>query len=95
MLLLGFYSGLSGYFLIWNQRAFWATKVFATFPGYMDQFGGPRGRRYKKQTFISLIESNLEKPLHEQKEIFEEEFNSWKDKREQIDDVLVLGVKLS
>lgn len=39
MLLLGFYSGLSGYLLIWNQRAFWATKVFATFPGYMDQFG--------------------------------------------------------
>ncbi len=39
LLLLGFYSGLSGYLLIWNQRAFWATKVFATFPGYMDQFG--------------------------------------------------------
>ncbi len=39
MMLLGFYSGLSGYLLIWNQRAFWATKVFATFPGYMDQFG--------------------------------------------------------
>ena len=38
-MLLGFYSGLSGYLLIWNQRAFWATKVFATFPGYMDQFG--------------------------------------------------------
>lgn len=39
LMLLGFYSGLSGYLLIWNQRAFWATKVFATFPGYMDQFG--------------------------------------------------------
>lgn len=38
MLLLSMYSGLSGYLLIWNQRAFWATKVFATFPTYMDQF---------------------------------------------------------
>lgn len=38
MLLLAMYSGLSGYLLIWNQRAFWATKVFATFPTYMDQF---------------------------------------------------------
>jgi len=37
-LLLAMYSGLSGYLLIWNQRAFWATKVFATFPTYMDQF---------------------------------------------------------
>ncbi len=32
------YSGLTGYLLIWNQRAYWATKVFATFPTYMDQF---------------------------------------------------------
>lgn len=38
MLLLSMYSGLTGYLLIWNQRAFWATKVFATFPTYMDQF---------------------------------------------------------
>ena len=37
-MLLSMYSGLTGYLLIWNQRAYWATKVFATFPSYMDQF---------------------------------------------------------
>ena len=37
-LLLGMYSGLTGYLLIWNQRAFWATKVFATFPTYVESF---------------------------------------------------------
>jgi quinol-cytochrome oxidoreductase complex cytochrome b subunit len=36
LLLVAMYSGLSGYLLIWNQRAFWATKVFATFPTYLD-----------------------------------------------------------
>jgi len=36
LLLMAMYSGLSGYLLIWNQRAFWATKVFATFPTYLD-----------------------------------------------------------
>ena len=36
-LVLCMYSGLTGYLLIWNQRAFWATKVFATFPTYLDQ----------------------------------------------------------
>ncbi|MCA9799041.1 MAG: cytochrome bc complex cytochrome b subunit [Cyanobacteria bacterium HKST-UBA06] len=35
-LLAAMYSGLTGYLLIWNQRAFWATKVFATFPTYLD-----------------------------------------------------------
>ncbi len=32
LLLAAMYSGLSGYLLIWNQRAYWATKVFATYP---------------------------------------------------------------
>lgn len=36
LLLVAMYSGLSGYLLIWNQRAFWATKVFATFPTFLD-----------------------------------------------------------
>ncbi len=35
-LLLGMYSGLTGYLLIWNQRAYWASKVFVTFPTYLD-----------------------------------------------------------
>jgi len=36
LLVVAMYSGLTGYLLIWNQRAFWATKVFATFPTYLD-----------------------------------------------------------
>lgn len=36
ILLIAMYSGLTGYLLIWNQRAYWATKVFATFPTYLD-----------------------------------------------------------
>lgn len=36
LLVIAMYSGLTGYLLIWNQRAFWATKVFATFPTYLD-----------------------------------------------------------
>jgi ubiquinol-cytochrome c reductase cytochrome b subunit len=37
LLIIGMYSGLTGYLLIWNQRALWATKVMATFPTYLDQ----------------------------------------------------------
>ncbi|MCC7492565.1 MAG: cytochrome bc complex cytochrome b subunit [Fimbriimonadaceae bacterium] len=36
-LILGMFSGLTGYLLMWNQRAFWASKVFATFPTYIDE----------------------------------------------------------
>ncbi len=37
-LILAMFSGLTGYLLIWNQRALWATKVFATFPTFVDNF---------------------------------------------------------
>jgi quinol-cytochrome oxidoreductase complex cytochrome b subunit len=37
LLIIGMYSGLTGYLLIWNQRALWATKVMATFPTYLDK----------------------------------------------------------
>jgi len=36
VLVAAMYSGLTGYLLIWNQRAFWATKIFGTFPTYLD-----------------------------------------------------------
>ncbi len=62
--------------------------------GFLDQFGGSKGRRFKKQSFITLIQSHVEKPLEIQKELFEKEFMDWKSDREQIDDVLVLAVKL-
>lgn len=36
-LILGMISGITGYLLIWNQRAFWAAKVVLTTPVYFDE----------------------------------------------------------
>ncbi len=36
-LILGMISGITGYLLIWNQRAFWAAKTVLTVPIYFDQ----------------------------------------------------------
>lgn len=36
-LILAMISGITGYLLIWNQRAFWAAKVVLTVPVYFDQ----------------------------------------------------------
>src|SRR3989441_7315581 len=35
--ILGMVSGITGYLLIWNQRAFWAAKVVLTVPVYFDE----------------------------------------------------------
>lgn len=62
--------------------------------GYADQFGGPKGKKFKYKQLEELILSNQNKALSEQKIILEEAFNDWKMTYEQVDDVTLLGVKI-
>jgi len=62
--------------------------------GYIDQFGGPKSSKFKISTFKKLLVSIQDKKMSEQKKILESEFNNWKGNKEQIDDVLVMGIKL-
>ena len=62
--------------------------------GYADQFGGEKGRKLKYKAFKKLLIENADKPMIEQKEILNKAFNNWKGDLEQIDDVVVLGVKI-
>jgi serine phosphatase RsbU (regulator of sigma subunit) len=62
--------------------------------GFADQFGGPKGKKFKyKQLQEKLLEIN-DKPLAEQKKILEETFGNWKGNNEQTDDVLIIGIKI-
>lgn len=62
--------------------------------GYADQFGGERGKKFMtkklKETLLSI--QNL--TMKEQHAHLSMEFNKWKGRQEQVDDVLVIGVKV-
>jgi serine phosphatase RsbU (regulator of sigma subunit) len=62
--------------------------------GYVDQFGGPRGKKFMTAKFKTLILSIQNKSMDEQKTILNESFNGWKGDLEQVDDVCVIGVKI-
>jgi serine phosphatase RsbU (regulator of sigma subunit) len=62
--------------------------------GYADQFGGPKGKKYMYKPFQDLLLRNYNKPLDLQKEILDKTFEKWKCGREQVDDVLVIGMHL-
>ncbi|MCU0455679.1 MAG: SpoIIE family protein phosphatase [Bacteroidales bacterium] len=62
--------------------------------GYADQFGGPKGRKYMYKPFQELLLKNSSKPMTEQKEILDSEFMEWMEGYEQVDDVLVLGIRI-
>jgi serine phosphatase RsbU (regulator of sigma subunit) len=62
--------------------------------GYPDQFGGDRGKKYKSGKFKKTLLSIASQPLERQKELLDQEFESWRQDIEQIDDVCVIGVRL-
>lgn len=62
--------------------------------GYADQFGGDRGKKYKYRPFKRFLLSIYELTIPEQHQKLDEEFAQWQGDFEQVDDVVVIGVKL-
>ena len=63
--------------------------------GYADQFGGEKGKKMMYKPFKELLLSIQDKTMDEQKNELEQYFMNWKGKLEQVDDVCIIGVKLS
>jgi len=63
--------------------------------GYVDQFGGPRGKKLKPKRFREILESvHLSKP-NDQKEMLDQSLLEWMGEgMEQVDDVLLVGFKM-
>ncbi|MDA3892610.1 MAG: SpoIIE family protein phosphatase [Salinivirgaceae bacterium] len=68
--------------------------IFMYTDGFHDQFGGPRGSKLKAHRFKDLLKRTAEQPYHEQKEYIVSEFNTWKGKYPQVDDVLLIGISI-
>jgi serine phosphatase RsbU (regulator of sigma subunit) len=62
--------------------------------GYVDQIGGLERKTFKSVRFKKLLKEICHRPMNEQKSILREEHEIWRAGQEQIDDILVLGVKL-
>lgn len=62
--------------------------------GFADQFGGPKGKKFKYKTLNTLLLENSELPLTQQAEMLLNAFTDWKGQLEQIDDVCVFAVRI-
>jgi serine phosphatase RsbU (regulator of sigma subunit)/Tfp pilus assembly protein PilF len=62
--------------------------------GYVDQFGGAKGKKFKSRAFRELLLSIQDKTMEQQKIIIDEVFEAWRGSLEQIDDVCVIGVRV-
>jgi PAS domain S-box-containing protein len=69
--------------------------------GYADQFGGPKGKKFKYSQFKEVLLAMNRKPLKDQKIILDNTIEEWKafrksdgEMHEQVDDILVIGIKV-
>ncbi len=68
--------------------------LFITSDGYPDQFGGPNGKKYMSKTFKNFLVANSNLPFQQQERRIKENINTWMSGYEQVDDLLVIGIKL-
>lgn len=61
--------------------------------GYPDQFGGERGKKFMYGKFRELLKSVSDLGMNEQRNALKESLLAWKGQREQVDDILVIGVR--
>lgn len=62
--------------------------------GLTDQFGGEKNKKYKTERLKQFLLKNCDEKLEVQSKLINEEFEIWRGENEQIDDVLIMGVKI-
>jgi sigma-B regulation protein RsbU (phosphoserine phosphatase) len=68
--------------------------VYLFTDGYSDQFGGPKGKKFKYKKFQELLIESQDYKMDEQKRILNDQFELWKGELEQVDDILVIGIRI-
>lgn len=63
--------------------------------GFADQFGGPKKRKFMVKNFKREIMDITGEPLGKQKQLLKSTFYEWKSHYEQVDDVCILGLRIT
>ncbi len=69
--------------------------VYLFTDGFPDQFGGEKGKKLYLKGFKTLIETSADIKMDEQHLLFKRFLKDWKGEQKQVDDVLVMGIKIT
>lgn len=68
--------------------------IYLLSDGYADQFGGPDEKKFKSGNLKELLLAIHKKPLSQQKEMLDKTIEDWKGDLQQIDDIMIMGLKI-
>lgn len=71
-----------------------STSIYLFSDGYEDQFGGEENRKFMAKKLKNLFLEIHEKPVSLQKQILFDSHIKWKGNNEQVDDIVIFGVKI-
>ena len=69
--------------------------VYLITDGYPDQFGGPKGKKFKHKQLENLLISIYAESLEKQHQILLDRLHEWKGDLEQVDDICVIGIRIN
>jgi serine phosphatase RsbU (regulator of sigma subunit)/HAMP domain-containing protein len=67
--------------------------LYITTDGYCDQFGGPKGKKFMAARFRDLLVEIQKNSMEEQRDLLNRAIEEWRNREEQVDDILVIGVR--
>jgi phosphoserine phosphatase RsbU/P len=62
--------------------------------GYVDQFGGPDRKKFRTENLKKLLIEIHNMPMKEQKKSLEKRYEEWRGENDQVDDILMVGIKM-
>ena len=68
--------------------------LFLFSDGFVDQFGGEEGKKFGQRPFYELLQGSQKRTVKGQKEKMEQALESWMGSQDQIDDILVIGIRM-
>ncbi|HYG53410.1 MAG TPA: SpoIIE family protein phosphatase [Flavobacteriales bacterium] len=89
----GYYEGQHKQFQTHTFTYSKGESIYIFSDGFADQFGGEHGKKFMLKQFKEFIQQNISLPMPEQKVLFEKTINDWKGSYEQVDDILVIGIR--
>ena len=66
--------------------------LFLATDGFVDQFGGPRGKKFMRRRFRELLVETASLPVEKHEAHLRTRFDAWRGEEEQVDDVLVVSM---
>jgi serine phosphatase RsbU (regulator of sigma subunit) len=68
--------------------------IYMSTDGYADQFGGEKGKKFMVKRFHQTILGFQDQMMEQQSEILKTTIENWQGDLEQVDDILVIGIKI-